>query len=100
MAKDKVEVSVTVEGMTETAEVIKNGIDAVLSFAREMADREKERKEKEDLPKEDWANEKDLVKKEFARVCKLMEKAKPGTQEYHALAEDLYKVKNVVGYWD
>ena len=97
MAKDneKLEINVKIDGMKES-------IDQLLAFCREMADRALMDKEKEEIEnhKEKWEAEKEIVKKEFSRVGDMLKKAKPGTPEYLSLVEDLYKLKNIMGYWD
>ena len=89
MANEKLDLNITIEGMKES-------FDALLSFCREMADREKEKEE----PKETWKEQKDIVKNEFNRIGYMLERAKPGTPEYSSLINNLRELKNTMGYWD
>lgn len=50
--------------------------------------------------KVDFDDEKKMVKKEFQRVCKEMEKTDPATDKYYKLSESLYKLKSVISFWD
>ena len=93
MPGGKLDINVKIDGM-------KDSMDQLLAFCREMADKETQREEKRDLKETEdrWAEEKEIVKSEFDRVGNLLKKAKPGTDEYYKLTESLYKLKNIIGY--
>lgn len=104
MTKEKKDIqinaSLSLEGMQEM-------MNELIAFCREMADKQDKREEKRQQERaakrqrENWNAEKNVVKTEFARIGELLAKAKPGTDEYRKLTEDLKRLKDLTGYgWE
>ncbi len=104
MTKEKKDIQINarlnMEGMQETMENL-------ISLCREMADRQAQREERMDRERaaknkrETWDEQKEIVKTQFNRVGELLANAKPGTDEYRKLTEDLKRLKDLTGYgWE
>lgn len=74
-------------------------IDKLISAMEQQADKGNEQYEKrETLKNAEWKNEKELIKKEFARISDLMAKEDPASERYSDLAKALYKVREIIGF--
>lgn len=93
MSKENLNVNVKIEGLNEA-------MDKLISFTREIADREMLKEEKENLEenKEKWEEEKAIIKSEFKRISDLMKKTDPATQKYADLANNLERIRCLIGY--
>ena len=80
--------------------VIDKSLDKVLDFIREMKEDALDEKEDKDTKKEAEFNElKEMVKKEFIRVCDKLEKTEPETEKYYSLTRNLYQLKSIITGW-
>ena len=63
--------------------------------------REKAAKDAEEstADREEYRNEKDLVRKEFARVAAKMAKTNPADDEYKSLARSLDMLQDILNFW-
>lgn len=77
-------------------------IERLFGLMENLADRtdklEKQKIIQEAEDREYYKSEKEMVKKEFDRICEIMSKTDPLTNEYRKLADSLNDVKRVIGY--
>lgn len=93
----------------ETTIISEKMVDKVLATLKEMHEKSMEHEMKLNLERDGareaakelkCKEEKDMVKEEFARICKELKKTDPATEKYYQLSRNLQQIKNILGYWD
>ncbi len=79
--------------------IMENIITPIVEVITKFGDKAMEMEEKKMEDKENWDEQKEMVKAEYARIVELMKKSEPGSEKYEKLARALYSVKNVMTGW-